>query len=143
MSDARRTVCLDFDGVIHLNNGTHGATIISGEPVAGVVHAIEQMREQYKVVIFSARCSEPGGVEAIKDWLSVQGIEVDGVVDYKPLALVYVDDRGLSFDGDWSATMDQIEGFEPWYVHHNREKARKRQRFQLPVRGRRRAPPPR
>ena len=116
-----RTICLDFDGVIHLNARFVASTIIVGEPVHGVTHAIERLREQYKVVVHSCRCASDGGVDAIKDWLMLHGIEVDDVVDYKPLAEVYVDDRAVPFDGDWSATIDSIGVFKPWH-HRFRER---------------------
>jgi len=110
-----KTICLDFDGVIHLNARFVASTIIEGEPVPGVAHAIERLREQYNVVVHSCRCASDGGVDAIKDWLMLHGIEVDDVVDYKPLAEVYVDDRAVAFDGDWVATLDSIDVFKPWH----------------------------
>jgi len=109
------TICLDFDGVVHLNGRFVASTIIEGEPVPGVTHAIERLREQYKVVVHSCRCAADGGVDAIKDWLKLHGIEVDDVVDHKPMAEVYVDDRAVAFDGDWLATLDDIDEFKPWH----------------------------
>ncbi|MEY8240051.1 MAG: hypothetical protein RPT25_06880 [Cycloclasticus sp.] len=108
------TIALDFDGVIHLNQNFISSTIIIEEPVPGAASAIEQLSRQYKVVVFSCRANTPGGIEAIEDWLTVHGIEVDDVVDYKPHATVYIDDRAIQFSGDWQGTLEQVEGFEPW-----------------------------
>jgi len=108
------TIALDFDGVIHLNQSFISSTIIIEEPVPGAASAIEQLSRQYKVVVFSCRANTPGGIEAIEDWLTVHGIEVDDVVDYKPHATVYIDDRAIQFSGDWQDTLEQVEGFEPW-----------------------------
>lgn len=109
-----KTIALDFDGVIHCNQNFISSTIVNGEPVQGVANAIEQLTRQYKVVVFSCRANTPGGTEAIQDWLNVHGIEVDSVVDHKPHATAYIDDRAICFNGDWQATLDQVEGFEPW-----------------------------
>lgn len=110
----KKTIAIDFDGVIHLNRHFISSTIINDEPVPGAFNAIEQLRRQYKVIIFSCRATQAGGIEAIQDWLDMHGIEVDEVVGAKPHATVYIDDRGLNFGGDWQATLEQVEGFEPW-----------------------------
>ena len=131
-----KTICLDFDGVIHLNRRFVASTIIEDEPVQGAAHAIERLREQYKVVVHSCRCASDGGVDAIKDWLSLHGIEVDDVVDYKPLAEVYVDDRAVAFDGDWLATLDDISEFKPWWRRKKERYLAHKQRYKSPHRGR-------
>ena len=38
-------------------------------------------------------------------------IEVDEVCDYKPPALVYVDDRAIPFRGNWDQTIEEIRQF--------------------------------
>jgi hypothetical protein len=111
-----KTICLDFDGVIHLNLAYVSPTVINGNPVDGVGAAIQELRTQYRVVVYSCRCAADGGADAIKSWLDAQGFEVDDVVDRKPMAEVYIDDRGIPFAGDWTETMNAIETFSPWYA---------------------------
>jgi hypothetical protein len=41
----------------------------------------------------------------------VEGIEI---TDKKPIAHVYIDDRAITFNGDWKETLKQIEEFQPW-----------------------------
>lgn len=110
-----KTICLDFDGVIHLNSKFVAPHIINGAPVSGVVEAIQQLSEHFSVVVYSCRCHSVGGVAAIEDWLKQYGIEVDGVVDYKPQAEVYVDDRAIAFNGCWPDTIESIRGFKPYH----------------------------
>lgn len=65
--------------------------------------------------------------EKLKGWLAVHGIPIDyfnenpnrvatGQVDpRKPIADLYVDDRGMTFSGNWASTIHQIETFQEWW----------------------------
>ncbi len=112
MPRKRRTICLDFDGVVHsYQTGWHGETIISDPPIHRVDQAINRLRKDFRVVVFSARCRSDEGVQAIKDWLTKHNIEVDDVCRDKPPAHIYVDDRAVRFTGDWDDTIATIYDF--------------------------------
>ena len=107
-----RTVCLDFDGVIHsYRSGWQGEATIPDPPIHGVREAIEKLRKTYRVVIHSARGRTAAGREAIRRWLEKHGIEVDEICEQKPPAFVYVDDRAIPFKGDWGQTISDINDF--------------------------------
>lgn len=109
---ARRTVCLDFDGVIHsYRSGWCGAEIIPDPPIHGTREAISRLRQSFRVVIHSSRCHTPEGRSAIAHWLAKHNIEVDEVCEHKPPALVYVDDRAVCFRGDWDKVLFDIHEF--------------------------------
>ena len=109
---ARRTVCLDFDGVIHsYRSGWCGADIIPDPPIHGTREAIAQLRQHYRVVVHSARCRTPEGCQAIEHWLRKYDIEVDEICVHKPPATIYVDDRALTFRGEWMDTIAEIRQF--------------------------------
>jgi len=109
------TICLDFDGVVHSYvSGWKGASIVPDPPVPTTKRSIELLRMDYEVKIYSSRCGQEGGKEAIVRWLSKYNIVVDEVCDHKPPAIVYVDDRGLQFNGDWMQTIDAIHNFKHW-----------------------------
>lgn len=112
-----KTVVFDFDGVIHsYKSGWQGIDVIPDEPVEGIGTAIDSIRNKgYKVVIVSTRCSTEEGKLAIAEWLNKYNIVVDDVVAEKPPAIVYVDDRAITFDGDCNTLLDKIESFKPWY----------------------------
>lgn len=115
MSEFKQTVIFDFDGVIHsYTSRWKGATVIQDAPVEGIKEAIVKIREKYKVVVVSSRCYQEGGIEAIKKYLNKCGIEVDDVTGEKPAAIVTIDDRGITFDGDPSTLLEKIENFKPW-----------------------------
>jgi hypothetical protein len=112
----KQTVVLDFDGVIHsYSSGWKGADVIPDPPTPGCREAIAVLREKYQVVVVSSRCHQPGGIEAVKVWLTLHDIGVDDVTNDKPPHIVVVDDRALRFTGDWQAVIDGIpEASVPW-----------------------------
>ncbi len=108
----RRTVCVDFDGVIHSYlSGWQGEAVIADPPIHRVDLAISQLRKNFRVVVYSARCRTPEGIQAIRAWLARNNIEVDDVCEHKPPAFVYVDDRAVHFTGNWEDTIQQIHQF--------------------------------
>jgi hypothetical protein len=108
----RRTVCLDFDGVIHsYTSGWCGESIIPDAPIHGTRAAIERLRKRYRIVVHSARCCSEEGCEAIAAWLKKYEIEVDEVCRHKPPATVYLDDRAVPFKGDWDEAIAAINDF--------------------------------
>ena len=107
-----KTVCLDFDGVIHsYRSGWKGEGIIPDPPIHRVREAIVRLRKSFRVVVHSARTRSEEGCQAISDWLAKHDIEVDEVCMHKPPAFVYVDDRAIPFTGDWDETITMIHDF--------------------------------
>lgn len=124
-------LCLDFDGVIHsYTSGWEGPTIIPDPPVPGAVAFIKAAIEVFRVSIFSSRSHQPGGLAAMQDWLKHQMIidwgeptipatelrRVLELIDWplnKPPATVSLDDRALTFDGDWP-DLEELANFKPW-----------------------------
>ena len=107
-----KTVCLDFDGVIHsYRSGWQGESNIPDPPIHGVRDAIRHLRKRYRVVIHSARTSSEEGIAAVRLWLAKHEIEVDDICKTKPPAHVYVDDRAIAFDGEWEQTIAAINDF--------------------------------
>ncbi len=112
MEAQRRTICLDFDGVLHsYRSGWQGAESIPDPPIHGTDKALMRLRQEYRVVIHSARCATQAGRTAIQQWLDKHGILVDEICEHKPPAMLYIDDRGIRFEGNWSETMSRINEF--------------------------------
>lgn len=106
-----KTICFDFDGVIHsYKSGWVSVDVIPDPPVEGikdVLAAIHRSKDKPKIVIHSTRCSTPKGIAAIWGWLIKWDLAlfIDDVVATKPPAVIYIDDRGYHFDGN---TIDLI-----------------------------------
>lgn len=108
----RKTICLDFDGVIHsYSSGWKGETVIPDPPIHRSREAIAKLRESFRVVVHSARTCTEEGCEAVWQWLHKHSIEVDDVCMFKPPATVYVDDRAIPFTGDWEQAISDINAF--------------------------------
>ncbi|MEM8735851.1 MAG: hypothetical protein AAGG44_16600 [Planctomycetota bacterium] len=112
LNTVRRTICLDFDGVLNsYRSGWTGIDSIPDPPIHGSDRAVARLRKDYRVVVHSARCSTEEGRNAIKNWLAKHNIEVDEVCEHKPPAMVYIDDRAIRFQGNWADTMSALTEF--------------------------------
>lgn len=127
----KKTICVDFDGVIHSYvSGWKGVDVIPDDPVPGAIRWLWEMSEQFKVSIFSSRSSNLAGNRmmrtAIEVWalaeLSTQ--QAHSLMDRlqfpteKPPAVLYVDDRGFQFRGEFP-TVEYINNFLPWPKQHD------------------------
>jgi hypothetical protein len=124
-------LCLDFDGVIHsYASGWKGAGNIPDAPVEGTEAFLLEATKHFRVEVFSSRSKSFAGRRAMKryvrehfnypttfspdhgsDWL----YEELRFPWFKPSALITIDDRALTFSGNWSDYgMDALFGFKPW-----------------------------
>lgn len=111
-------LCVDFDGVIHeYVSGWEAADVIRDGPVPGAIEFLEEAVEHFQVAIFSARSNQPGGMDAMKEWLSMHlecgAFESLQWPTEKPPARVSIDDRALTFTGEWPDMQDLLD-FKPW-----------------------------
>jgi hypothetical protein len=137
-------VAIDFDGVIHsYTSGWKGAHVIPDAPVDGSIDALFRLLDAgFKVAIFSSRSSNFRGRFAMKRWMQraitehwlkggslPSGVEAECWGDaagvyrkfywpwFKPAAIMTIDDRAVTFNGDWSHpdySPKGIRGFQPW-----------------------------
>lgn len=112
-----KTVCIDFDGVIHsYTTKWMGPLYIPDPIIPGAKEAIEAYQKAgFLVVVFSTRAETEGGRLVINDYLVDAGITGVVVTDKKPPALIYIDDRGFKFEGVFPSVED-IQNFKPWKV---------------------------
>ena len=120
----KKTVCIDFDGVIHSYTSgwdkIGGACSILDGPVPGAFEAIASYVQLFDVVIFSTRGATPGAPEAMHNWFHEHGmpehvlskLTIHGGGD-KPKAVLYIDDRGYQFDGSFPS-VEYIDKYKPW-----------------------------
>lgn len=117
LNNSRRTIAVDFDGVIADYDGYKGPGVL-GEPRLDVISAMRTLHsEGWKIVINTTR-----GETEILEYLQRHGIphdEINRNSDYKtqgpkPVADVYWDDRALTYSGDASKDLDLIRNFRTW-----------------------------
>lgn len=100
-----RTLAIDFDGVLHpYTEGWVGPVPAPEPPMPGAEDFLRQATENgYRLVVFSTRCDTPQGLAGTKAWLAEHGLDsfIEEVSCQKPAAIAYIDDRAVSFRGDW------------------------------------------
>lgn len=118
----RRTVAVDFDGVLHsyITPWTDSAEI-NDPPLPGAIEWLAKLTVDFQVVIFSARCNDDRGIRAMQEWFIKWGLphDVHDKIRYepgKPSAWVFIDDRSIQFTGSfWQISSGQLKKFTPWY----------------------------
>lgn len=106
-------VAIDFDGVLHLDQGAwQGAEHIPGPMVPGAAEFLRALwRAGHTPVVHTCRAREAAGAQAVAAWLERElGCEPPEVTAEKPLARIYIDDRGYRFEGAFPS-IDEVELF--------------------------------
>jgi len=122
----KKTLCLDFDGVLHsYTSGWGGHEVIADDPVPGALEFLYDAVKVFKVAIFSSRSSTSQGIEAMQRWVEAHAkplffdygapwwLQIEWPVN-KPAAFVTIDDRAITFTGEWPS-MDELVNFRPWF----------------------------
>ena len=122
----KRTICLDFDGVVHSYESPWiNAYTIPDPPVAGALEFMLELLERgYDVVIHSSRARHILGIWAMRRWLKHHAdwrwdIPMSPSLcqvrftRFKPSAILTIDDRGWQFHGRFPM-IEMIEDFRPW-----------------------------
>lgn len=106
----KKTLAIDFDGTIHrYSKGWYDGTCYD-EPMPGAIDALLNfMNRGYDVIIFTARPVEPVR-EWMKKYWTAPMFPIPDVTNVKPIAIAYIDDRAVTFKGDWN---EMLELF-PW-----------------------------
>lgn len=128
-------LCLDFDGVCHsYTSGWQGADVCSDPPVPGLFEFLEEADKAFRVQIFSSRSRQPGGMAAMMKWFDKYWTKylfqkkpelkerfaeffncpLIQFVDEKPPAFLTIDDRAITFVGQWPA-IEELKNFQPWF----------------------------
>lgn len=107
------TLCFDFDWVIHWYREWWKDWTIYDEPVPWIKELINKLFDEwYIVVINSTRAWTPEWKKAIEDWLKKYDFPELQVYAEKPIAMMYVDDRGTRFMWNCDDLYAQIISFQ-------------------------------
>jgi len=115
--DLKNTLAIDFDGVIHGNSKGFFDGTIYDDPIHGTKEALELLSGMYsKIIIFTCKAMDrrplingKSGVELIWDWLKKHNLNqyIYDVTAEKPVAVAYVDDKGIRFN-NWEDTISKL-----------------------------------
>lgn len=94
MGQQKRTIAIDFDGVIHAYSEGFRDGSVYDDPVPGAIAAIKKLeRKGYRVVVFTAR----DDLNAVEDWLAERFKIPPPITNLKPRAIAYIDDHAIRF----------------------------------------------
>lgn len=126
-------VAVDFDGVVHdYTKGWHDGTIY-GDVVPGFWDWYIRTASAFEVIIFTSRARSLGDIKDIKKWLRDKWDHYAATLPQKPFApdfavtnekppsWITIDDRAVTFYGNWEDERFTVEGimrFKPWAYAH-------------------------
>lgn len=103
-------ICFDFDGVIHsYTSAWEKEDHIPDMPIPGCRNFLECLKSMgAEIYIHSTRCCCPEGRGAIVNYMTKHKLIFDDVVEHKPVADLYIDDRAIPFNGKWHEIMKAV-----------------------------------
>lgn len=129
-----KVLAIDFDGVLHsYSNGWQDGKPYD-VPVNGAKEALTELKnEGYHIMIYTTRCNhdllneDVDRAQDVEDYLKKHDIPYDQIYtgNGKPKFTVTVDDRALSFRGNWNETLQQIKSFKTWNRPDSKSSAEK------------------
>lgn len=113
----KKTLAIDFDGVIHAYSKGWEDGSIYDVPVEGTRDALRELASRYRLVVFTAR----ENLAEVQPWLVAHELDefIAEVTNHKPKAWAYLDDRGVRFSGSWHqalATLTVLAPDDAWKV---------------------------
>ncbi len=107
----KRTLLIDLDGVLNTYTGGYQQDYIP--PMAnGVKEFLESLQDKFDLKLFTTRPAH-----LAQKWIEDNQIQhlFSEVTDTKRPAWLLIDDRCLTFDGNFENLAMQIAEFKPWY----------------------------
>jgi len=111
----KKKLLVDFDGTLHkYSKGWFDGTIYDG-PIDGAAQAINKLKDNYEIIIFSTRASCKENTDCLqqikhmKQWLDRYGIYYDDITSEKIGAFRIIDDLAIPFKGSWDDVLQEID----------------------------------
>jgi hypothetical protein len=113
-------LCIDFDGVIHSYESGWKGGAIYGTVTVGFWEWAERAKDYFTLTIYSSRSVTEDGILGMKAWMTREHPQRQlppyfQFAHQKPPAFLTIDDRALTFMGDWGR-FDPValRDFKPW-----------------------------
>lgn len=105
----KKTVAIDFDGVIHGYSKGWQKGVIYDPPMEGTEEALKHLAARYTLDVFTVRTD----LAAVVEWLQKHHLAqyIHNVTNEKPIAVLYIDDRGLRFTS-WATALIDVAQLE-------------------------------
>ena len=116
------TIAIDFDGTITKYKRYQGKGIFD-PPIENAKEVINKLWHEGNTIIINTTRSE---TYKVKEYLIDHNIKFHYVnfnpdnhrFDMSPVKMiadVYIDDRGITFDGNWGEIYEKLKTFKPWW----------------------------
>ena len=110
-SSFKKTILIDLDGVLNTYTGNFDENYIP--PIKeGALDFIKKLSKEFKIKIFTTRNSL-----LASEWVIQNGLKefVDDVTNVKEPSFLLVDDRCITFNGNYKELTKKIKDFKVWY----------------------------
>jgi hypothetical protein len=109
MTSFKKTLAIDFDGVLHGYSKGWQEGVIYDPPKDGAKEALASLSEKFNLVVFTTR----EDLDAVGTWLETHELSpyITSVTNSKPLAVAYIDDRAVRFE-NWVQVTEFITTLE-------------------------------
>lgn len=107
----KRTILIDLDGVLNIYTGNYKADYIP--PISdGAKEFLESLADKFDLQLFTTR-----PVNLAEKWLIDNNVAniFSEITNTKKAAWLLIDDRCLTFEGNFEKLALQIADFKPWY----------------------------
>lgn len=117
----KKTICINFDGVIHdYSKGWQGVDVFNCA-VPGAAYCTEKLKQDgHTIIIYTTRNDTPALRKFLKDnnisydYINENPNQPKGSEKGKLIADVYIDDRAVTFNGNWFGILKKINNFKTW-----------------------------
>ena len=111
-------ICIDIDGTI-CETRSKDQHYLDVQPIKHAIESIQELSNNgHYIILYTARhmktCNHNVGQVVAKqgknlfDWLEKHSIPYDEIIFGKPLADVYIDDKGIKFNNNWNEIMETL-----------------------------------
>lgn len=109
---AKRTILIDLDGVLNEYKGDYNENYIP-KIKCGAKEFLQELSTEFEIKIFTTR-----NKLLVSKWLIKNKIDklISDITNIKEVSWLYIDDRCITFDGNYTQTQEKIKQFEAWYT---------------------------
>ena len=107
----KKTILIDLDGVLNTYVGCYDENYIP--PIRdGAFEFIKKLANNYRIILFTTR-----NCLLTAKWILKNNLEnyIEDITNIKKPCFLIIDDRTISFNGNYSLLEKQIKDFKPWY----------------------------
>ncbi len=107
----KKTLLIDLDGVLNEYQGGFDKNFIP-KPKQGAKEFLEKLNENFELKLYTTRNKLLASKWLVENKLDIYFADITNI---KELSWLVLDDRCLTFDGDYENSLKHIQNFKPWY----------------------------